>query len=202
MKTNLSSILCFGALLGAVLTLPALAEESKPAATAPVSGERFTTGTITATVAAINHQTREVTLKGPLGNDVSFVAGEHVQRLDEVAVGDKVTVDYLVSLAGEVRAPTEAEKNNPYTVATEQARAPDGKAPAAGVVRTIRAVGTIEKLDATIQLVTLKGPRGNTLPVRVNDPAKFSQLHVGDTVIMTYTEAIAVSLRKTAPAAK
>lgn len=192
MKTTLSSAL----FVTALLVLSAQAQESKPAAPAPVSGERYTTGTITATVAAINHETREVTLKGPLGNDISFIASEQVQRLNEVAVGDKVTVDYLVSLAGEVRAPTEAEKKTPYAVSTEQARAPDSKAPAAGLVRTIRVVGTIEKLDATIQLVTLKGPRGNTLPVRVTNPAKFQQLHVGDTVIMTYTEAIAISLKK------
>jgi hypothetical protein len=197
MKTPLSSSLLVGALLGAaVMVLPLSAQGTKPAAPAPVSGERFTTGTITATVAAINHETREVTLKGPLGNDVSFVASKEVQRLNEVAVGDKVTVDYLVSLAGEVRAPTEAEKKNPYAVSTEHARAPDGKAPAAGIVRTIRVVGTIEKLDDTIQLVTLKGPRGNTLPVRVDNPAKFKQLHVGDSVIMTYSEAMAISLHK------
>jgi len=198
MNAILRSSLC----LSAMLILPALAQEAKPAAPAPVSGERFTTGTLTATVAAINHQTRVVTLKGPLGNDVSFVVSEEVQRLNEVAVGDKVTVDYVVSLAGEVRAPTEAEKKTPYAVSTEQARSPDGKAPAVGLVRTIRAVGTIAKLDATIQLVTLKGPRGNTLPVRMTDSAKFNQLHVGDTVIMTYTEAIALSLKKTAPEAK
>ena len=196
MKTTIRPTLLLGTLLVAVVVIAARADEPKPAAPAPVSGERFTTGTLTATVVAINHATREVTLKGPPGSDFSFIAAPEIARLNEVSVGDKVVVDYVVSLAGEVRAPTEAEKKTPYAVSTEQARAPGDKAPAAGFVRTIRVVGTIEKLDDPIQLVTLKGPRGNILPVRVDNPAKFKQLHVGDTVIMTYSEAIAISLKK------
>jgi len=39
-----------------------------------------------------------------------------VKRLNEVNVGDDVTADYYVSLAGELRAPTEEEKEHPLTI--------------------------------------------------------------------------------------
>ncbi len=76
----------------------------------PLSAERTILVSVTAKVEAIDQAKREVTLKGPLGNVVTFVVDERVKRLNEVKVGDEVTADYYVSLAGELRAPTKEEK--------------------------------------------------------------------------------------------
>src|SRR5580765_4827465 len=48
---------------------------------------------ITAAVEAIDIVKREATLKGPLGNRVTFTVDQRVKRLDEVKVGDFVTAD-------------------------------------------------------------------------------------------------------------
>jgi hypothetical protein len=45
-------------------------------------------------------------------------------------------------------------------------------------------------------LVTIKGPRGKYMTFPVEDKALLGQLKVGELVIMTYAEAIAVSLVK------
>ena len=97
------------AALGLTLALTAPAQETKPSAAKPLSAERTILVTVTAKVEAIDQKKREVTLKGPLGNVVTFVVDERVKRLDEIKVGDEVTADYYVSLAGELREPPEAE---------------------------------------------------------------------------------------------
>lgn len=152
--------------------------------------------TVTATVESVDVAKREVTLKGPEGNHVTLTVGDKVQRLNEVKAGDKVTVEYYIGIAGELRPPTEAEKAQPYVVLDEEARTPKGSAPAGAVVRTVRVVATVESLDLSTQTVTLKGPKGRYLTVRVDDPAKLQKAKLGDTVVVVATEGLAVSVEK------
>jgi hypothetical protein len=42
------------------------------------------------------------------------------------------------------------------------------------------------------------GPKGNMATIEVADVANLSKLRIGDTVVITYTEALAVSLQKRA----
>jgi hypothetical protein len=186
--------LLLGAVLGAGLALNAPAQETK--STAPLSAERSLLVTVTANVEAVDQAKREVTLKGPLGNVVTFVVDKRVKRLHEVKVGDEVTADYYVSLAGELRPPTEEEKNNPLTILEGGARAPKGTSPAGGVLRAFKVVATVVGLDLPTQSVTLQGPLGNTGTIRAEHVEKLKQLRLGDTVVVTYTEALAISLQK------
>jgi Cu/Ag efflux protein CusF len=162
----------------------------------PISGERAILVSVTAKVEAINQATREVTLKGPLGNVVTFTVDTRVARLNEVKVGDEVTAEYYVSVAADVRPPTEQEKLNPYQELTQKAKSPAGTQPAAGGLRVVRAIATIEGLDRPTKSVTLKGPKGNLVTIEINDVANLPKLHIGEQVIVTYTEALAVSLQK------
>ena len=195
MKTKNSSSLIPAAALAATLALTAFGQDTKPP-TPPLSAERTVLVTVTATVKAIDQAKREVTLKGPLGNVVTFVVDKRVKRLNEVSVGDEVTADYYISLAGELRAPTEEEKTHPLTILEEGVRAPKGTEPAGGVLRGFKVVATVIGLDLATQSVTLEGPRGNSGTIRAEDVDKLKQLRLGDTVIVTYTEALAISLQK------
>jgi hypothetical protein len=168
----------------------------------PLTAEESILVTVTAKVQAIDYEKREVTLKGPLGNVVTFSADKRIQRLNEVKVGDEVTADYYVSLAGELRAPTEAEKQAPLEVLGETVRAPKGAQPAGGKLRGFKAVTTVEGLDLPTQTVTLKGPMGNSATIRAKDVENLKKLRLGDTIVVTYTEALAISLKKAAPAKK
>ena len=184
------------------IALGARAQESKPADARPLSAERTLLATVTAKVQAIDLEKREVTLKGPLGNVVKFTVDQRVKRLKEVKVGDEVTADYYVSLAGELRAPTEEEKTTPLTVVTGTARAPKGTSPAGGGLRAFKVVATVVGLDLPTQTVTLQGPLGNQGVIRAEDVEKLKKLRLGDTIVVTYTEALAVSLQKTQPRGK
>jgi hypothetical protein len=202
MKTTLGLSLILGAALAASLTLNLPAQEGKPAGSKPPSAERSILTSVTAKVEAIDYAKREVTLKGPLGNVVSFAVDERVKRLNEIKVGDEVAAEYYVSLAGELRAPTEDEKKNPLTILTAEVSAPKDTSPAAGAGRAFKVVATVIGLDLPTQSLTLEGPLGNSGTIRAENVEKLKQLHLGDTIIVTYTEALAISLQKAPPAGK
>ena len=52
----------------------------------------------------------------------------------------------------------------------------------------------VEAIDRPAERVTLLGPLGNSVTVHVLDPSRLDMVDLGDTVIVTYTEALAVSL--------
>src|SRR5215472_11573626 len=93
-RTGLSAFL-----LATGLRIASAADEQSK----PMGREEKVLVTITASVEAIDPAKREVTLKGPLGNTVTFTVDKRVKRLDEVKVGDLVRADYYVSVAAEVR---------------------------------------------------------------------------------------------------
>ena len=57
-------------------------------------------------------------------------------------------------------------------------------------------IATVEAIDKTTQHVTLKGPEGNTVEVKVKNPKNLEGVKVGDEVAITYTEAMAISVEK------
>ncbi|MCU0772194.1 MAG: hypothetical protein MUE94_10575 [Verrucomicrobia bacterium] len=199
MKLPIHHLILAGLVLAAITPFyRAVAEEAATPAK-PMSVEKSILVSITATVEAIDHKTREVTLKGPLGNTVTFTVDKRVKRLKEVKVGDTVEADYYVSVAAELRKPTPEEEKNPLVVLEAAGRAPKGTSPAGGGLRQFKVVTTVEGLDRTTETITVKGPGGNSLTARVEDPSRLTQIHIGDTIVVTYTEALAVSLEKAEP---
>ena len=190
---HLSCALCAGLLTASQCV--ALSADEKPQA-ASLSREDTVLVTVTASVESVNLTNREVTLKGPLGNSVTFTVDERVKRLNEVKVGDQVQADYYVSFAAELRKPTADEKKNPIVVLEGAAKAPPGTSPAAGGLRRFKVVTTIEGLDRPTQTITVKGPLGNYLTARVADPANLTKMRIGENIVVTYTEALAISLVK------
>ena len=153
------------------------------------------TDSIIATVTEIDQKTREVTLRGPLGNSVSFIAGPDVKKLKQVRVGDKVHVDYTVSLAIELREPTAEEKAQPLSATNVTSRVAKG-APAGTAVEQVKAVVTIEGINRPTHTIVVKGPLGRYVMVRVADPARLEKLQIGQTIVLTYTESMAIKLEK------
>jgi Cu/Ag efflux protein CusF len=188
-------------LLSVTLALPVLGEDQKESSEEPLRTEAAVLVSVTGTVQAVDPAKREVTLKGPLGNTVTFAVAKRVRRFNEIKAGDNVTANYYISLAGELREPTTEEKETPITVLNGLARAPEGTEPAAGGLHQVKVVTSVEGLDLPTRTVTLKGPRGNYVTVRPQEPNNLKKLRLGDTIVVTYTEALAVSLEKV-PATK
>jgi len=188
------SLLCAAMLAGS--SMNSLSGEAKTTTGTPMSRKESVLVSLTASVEAIDYTNREVTLKGPLGNTATFTVDKRVKRLNEVKVGDLVQADYYVSIAAEVRPPTPEEEKNPIQVLDAAGKAPPGSSPAAGGLRRFKVVTTIEGLDRPTETITVKGPRGNYLTARVADPERLTQVRIGEHVVVTYTEALAISLEK------
>lgn len=205
MKTNkmVAHVKVLATVVGASLALTSLAGDVKPvAAPAPLTAERDILVTLSATVEAVDLAKREVTLKGQAGNVVTLEVDERVQRLNEFKVGDAVVADYYASVACELRAATAEEKENPVAIVEGAGRASKEVAPGAMGVRAIKVVTTVVSLDLLTQTVSLQGPLGKIGDLYADKVENLKQLRLGDTVVVTYTEAVAVSLQKAKPAKK
>ena len=66
---------------------------------------------ITATVEAIDYQSRVVTLKVPNGNLVDILVREEAYNFDNIQKGDDVVVRYIEAVAISVRAASSDETN-------------------------------------------------------------------------------------------
>jgi hypothetical protein len=161
-------------------------------------GERMTAKQVTAVITAIDEKTRDITLQGPLGSTVTLKAGDAVTRFDEFAIGDLVQARYVESISGELRAPTEAERRAPWVELDAAGIAEANMAPGAAVGLVVRAVCTIEGMNRATHTVTVKDPRGNFHVIGDVNPMKMEGVALGDTVIITYSQAVALSLEKSA----
>ena len=153
----------------------------------------------TATITAIDAATRAVTLKGPKGNEMVVTAGPEVKNFAQMKVGDQVNVEYVESLALELKkgggAPVAA------TAKAGAAAAKPGERPAGVVGKQVTVVADVIDVNAETQVVTLKGPQ-RTVELKVRDPEQFKLIKKGDQVQATYTEALAIAVTPAAaPAA-
>jgi len=176
-----------------VLALPGLFAETAKSTYIP---GREVVKTVAATIEAINLETREVTLKGQKGNVFTLVADPEIKRLADFRVGDDVVLDYSISIAADVRKPTAEELANPYKVTEDTTKAGADKKPGVEGYKIIEAVVTVEGLDRPTQTVSVKGPKGNIVAVKVKDPATLDKLHLGDVALVVYTEAFALRIER------
>ncbi|UCF93594.1 MAG: hypothetical protein JSW39_05380 [Desulfobacterales bacterium] len=149
--------------------------------------------TATATVEAIDLAARKVTLRGPDGKVKDITVGEEVKNLPQVKVGDEVVVTYYESIAAQVM---KAGSGQGAAVQQAVATAKPGDKPAGAIVQQVTVTATVEAIDKNTQHVTLKGPEGKTVEVKVRDPKNLEGVTPGDEVVITYTEALAISVEK------
>lgn len=145
----------------------------------------------TATVAKIDYTTRDVMLRSDDGQEFSFVASEQVENLPQVQVGDRVSITYAEALAYEVKKGGTAADGGTVIAG---GRAEHGAKPAGALARETKVTVLITAIDAKTPSVTFQGPGGNTRTIKVRHPEKLKGVSVGDTVEITYTEAVAVKV--------
>jgi hypothetical protein len=162
----------------------AVAPQEKPALSEEV------TVTMEATVTAVNHETRQVTLKNTAGESVTFIASDEVRNLAQVDVGDKLMVEYMEAIDIQVMGPEEADLGAGKIAAAT--RAEPGEKPAGAEISETTVVVAIESIDKENETVTLKGPEGNSKTVKVRNPANLDKVAIGDKVMITYTESLVI----------
>jgi hypothetical protein len=154
---------------------------------------------ITAKVDAVDYDKRLVTLTGPKGNTVTVKAGPEVKNLDQVKPGDQLIVRHYQSVALSVRKPGDPPAAGEATAVQVASR---GQKPAGVMVDTKEVTATVEAIDYGKRTVTLKGPEGKTITVKVDPSVKrLNEVKKGDEVVARVTEALAIAVRKPAASA-
>jgi len=148
---------------------------------------------ITAKVKAINHETREVTLRGPAGNGITFTASEEARNLDQVSVGDTVVAEYVERMSVRVVANDGMEPGAMGMTTIE--RAEKGDMPGVVAVDTEVITATVEEINLEANTFKLKGPEGIVEEYEAMNPENLKRAAVGDLVIITMTEAMAISVK-------
>jgi hypothetical protein len=145
-------------------------------------------------VEAVDVDRRLITLRGPGGNVGVYKVGEEVKRLSEIQAGQTITAEYKVAALAELREPTAAEKDSPLVVVEGGERDTLAPLPAAALGRAVRVVTTIEALDRSGKTLTVKGPLGGVVTLQVEDPAAFEHLQIGKSIVVTFAEALRLSV--------
>ena len=182
------------------LTLPVFVQ-AEAEATAETKG-RAVAVEMEAEVTAIDLKTREVTLRGPDGVETTFHAPEKLVKLEDVSVGDRVVGTFFAALEGDVRTPTAEELAEPWVEMQGKTVSADAALPGVESARVIRAVVTIEELNAEAGTVVIKDSRGKVHMIGDVEPEKMAGVKVGQTAVVVFTEAMALTLEKKAQAAQ
>ena len=149
---------------------------------------------LSAKVTAIDVATRSLTIQGPDGSTETVKVPPEVKRLGEVAVGDTINVVLEQGLLLEFQ-PAGSETVEPQAVvagATAAASERPGAAVAGGVMATV----TVTKIDQKARLVSLQGPKGKVYQVKAGPKVQLDRLKVGDRLLATYVESVAIQLEK------
>ena len=160
---------------------------------APGSVQAVQTTKTTATITGVDPASRSIRIRRPDGQIVDVHAGEEVQNFDKIKVGDKVTAEYTQALSlelkkGKVGAARRTE--SPTTVS----RTPGAAQPGATVGAAVTVLADVVAVNPKDHSVTLRGPEGRLVDLKVPDPEQFKRIKRGDQVQAVYTEALAVKL--------
>ena len=162
----------------------------------PVRAE--TVEEVSATVDAVDRDTRMVLLRSADGEAVAMEVSPTVRNFAQVRAGDRVVVRYYTALAAELRRRGDGSGETEAPVTTETAeRAPEGSRPAGIVGTQTHQTVRITHVNNKNHIVTFFGSDGisRSMPVRTPQGREFiRKLKVGDEVDVTYTEAVAISV--------
>ena len=184
------------------------------------SASRSDTVKVKTTVEAIDHTARTVTLKDRNGNLVTVQAGPDVQGFDDLKVGDKVTFRYTEGMVLEVHPAGEAgthvtnpsggepsgapydspsgsapggDESRPAT-GSPTGNGPSGAEPSALMGPQVTSVVTVKDVDPKGHWITFETEDGHTVSTHVDDRDLVKNLHAGDQIEMTWTNAMLVSV--------
>lgn len=169
----------------AAIAIPAIALAQKPV-TDTESVE------IKGTITAIDHTSREITVKGESGNEETLWVGPDVKRFAELKVGDTVKARYTAGLVYSVRkpgAPAPAPASGDVTMNRGKGPRPSGT-----IAQQQTATVTVKAVDAKVPSITVVTDDNRTLSFKVKDPKRLEGVKAGDKIDVTYTESVVVTV--------
>jgi len=206
-KSHISPSYLLGAAMAVAFALPmaASAQSHAPASASTVTstaGELMREDkTMTATVTQLDHENRFITLKSSKGDEVTIQAGPEVKNFDQLKVGDQVTTHYQAAVAVQLM-PADSAKAGVVEEGGTATAAPGDK-PGLKTGRAVTVTAKLTAVDLKNNTITLTGADGHSRVIDVKDPERqqaLKNLKVGDMMVITYVEALAVTVTPKAKA--
>ena len=140
-------------------------------------------------VTKIDPKNRVVTFKSKEG-ELDIVAGPEVKNFAQIKMGDRLDVQYALAVAIEL-VKTKSNDVRGREVMSDTKTAPAGNKPSMVKTNIIKTTASVVAIDQKKQIVSLKGPKGNVVDVKVENPALLKGISTKDQVYVTYAEAVA-----------
>jgi hypothetical protein len=172
---------------------PAFAQGGSPSDVKP-SFYASESVTSIASVEAINHETRVVTLLLENGELFDSKVSDDVRNLKQVSVGDIVYAHYTESISIQVVADDGAYPES--FVQEDTARAGGGRMPGFAATESAVTTAIVEAINLEDNTFTLREADGEIRQYTARDPDNLRRAEVGDKVITTVTTSVVVTVDK------
>jgi hypothetical protein len=191
MKKLLAMVIGFGVLLA--LSTPAFAQDTAKKDSKKPEVIYTDVYEVTATVEVVDVKKRILILKAPSGDLMELDVDKSVKNFNQIKAGDEVFVEYLESVGIQVRNPTTGTQTSALGVVKV---APEGGKPGVYDVEAAQVVAKVEAINYLTRIITLKGPKGNSVTFQVDRSVKnFWHIKKGDEVVVDYVEALAITVQ-------
>ncbi len=181
------------ALVVGVATLASAVEMETTVVQVPGSAAAVVdTVTASATIQAINPETRDITYLTSDGLTDTFTAGPAVANFDQLAVGDQVNIKFQEAVAvylGKDAAPS-ADAGGGIVAA------PLGATPGGVALGAAQLTVKVLELDKETRHAKLELPNNVIRNVKVRDGLDLSQVQVGDSVTVAIAQGLAIEVEK------
>ena len=142
-------------------------------------------------VVSVDQTARNVVVRDSRGAKATISVPPEAQNLDRVKPGDRFTVRYLEAVAVSVRKGGTASASEVQTVQL----APRGGTPGGKVVNTKNITAVVSEIDRPSRTLTVRGAKDEGVTLKVADAVQsFDDIAVGDTIALSYTEALALEM--------
>ena len=190
---SLRIVLLASAALTLVTACDTMLPKSEPKPMTPIED----TVEVSATVEKLDLERRLLSLKGQSGELLTVQVDPAVQNLPQVKVGDRVVARYREAIGASI---VKTPAGSP-TVELEAKKAEPGQKPSTEASTTTNIPVTITAVDTKNHIVTFYGEDGLVRAIALQTPQAqefIKQVKPGDTVVVSYTEALAVSVEPAA----
>lgn len=146
-----------------------------------------------ATVTAIDKDQRKVTIIRPDGKKSSFKAGPEVVNFDQIKVGDQLNVTLVEQVVVHLREEGMPSHDGQAELVV---LAEEGEKPGGLIADAVEVTATVTAVNLKRHQVTLLFPDGHAETYAVRPDVALSEADLGQEVVISITEAIAVTVDK------
>jgi hypothetical protein len=140
---------------------------------------------------SVDQKARTAVMAAPGGVMMTLNVPPEAQNLDRVKPGDLFKLRYVESVVLALNKGGTASASEMQTVEL----APKGGNPGGKVVNTKKLIVSVQGIDRDKRTLTVRGPGEKPSALKVADDVRsFDEIQVGDTITLTYVEALALEM--------